>query len=427
MKARAFLLCLLPLLACQEGTAVPADAPAWCQALAGGPAFQVADSGGVQVASSLAPAWREPVQLPAEPRIVLGQGSAGPEDQFGRVAGATRLGDGRLVVADGQGLTVSVYDTTGSLLSRRGGRGAGPGEYMFLQGPLRAPGDTLMVIDGGTQRVTVLDPSTVEVADTRPLAAISFTRPPSTPGGRSISGRRILHLHGRFADGRYLGSHPATLNDPQPTESRVWRDSLVLWSVATPGELGDSLGIIVGAQHYLHFGEGFITGGEPPFGFGESLAVAGDRFYYGTGERFEIEERTPDGRIVRLIRLCESTDVISAADMDAEIERRLSGYDENTLRVEEPALRSLPQPEAGAAYLEFLPDDGGRLWIRDLTRPGQPQRWKVVDREGRWLGDVLTPEDVTVLEVGPDYLLGQHTDNLDVQTVRLYDVQLPTT
>jgi hypothetical protein len=38
---------------------------------------------------------------------------------------------------------------------------------------------------------------------------------------------------------------------------------------------------------------------------------------------------------------------------------------------------------------------------------------------------VLTRADVTVIEVGADYVLAQHVDALGVQSVRVYGVALP--
>ena len=42
-----------------------------------------------------------------------------------------------------------------------------------------------------------------------------------------------------------------------------------------------------------------------------------------------------------------------------------------------------------------------------------------------WLGDVAMPPAFTVLEIGDDYVLGIHRDDLDVQRVQIYRMMKP--
>ena len=42
------------------------------------------------------------------------------------------------------------------------------------------------------------------------------------------------------------------------------------------------------------------------------------------------------------------------------------------------------------------------------------------DADGRMLGLVETPEIVTVFEIGEDYILGEGTDDLGVEYVRVW-------
>lgn len=44
----------------------------------------------------------------------------------------------------------------------------------------------------------------------------------------------------------------------------------------------------------------------------------------------------------------------------------------------------------------------------------------VLDPEGRVVGSVLLPEGLEVLEIGEDYVLGMHTDELGIQRIRRY-------
>jgi hypothetical protein len=74
--------------------------------------------------------------------------------------GVTRDSRGRLYVAPTADLaTFAVYDSTGKLLRVIGREGAGPGEYGFIMRVEVIPGDSLVVLDVGNSRMTVLSPS----------------------------------------------------------------------------------------------------------------------------------------------------------------------------------------------------------------------------------------------------------------------------
>ena len=45
--------------------------------------------------------------------------------------------------------------------------------------------------------------------------------------------------------------------------------------------------------------------------------------------------------------------------------------------------------------------------------------WDIFDATGRWTGTVELPARFRPTEVGPDYLLGVMTDDLDIQSVQL--------
>jgi len=53
---------------------------------------------------------------------------------------------------------VLIFDSTGHLLVTRGQNGAGPGEYENVQAICQSTGDTLVVVDAGQSRVSILTP-----------------------------------------------------------------------------------------------------------------------------------------------------------------------------------------------------------------------------------------------------------------------------
>lgn len=73
-----------------------------------------------------------------------------------RVVGASRLGDGRVVVGNGGASEVLVFDGGGRLLGRLGGEGDGPGEYRSLAWVTATGGDTLLTYDSRLRRISIL-------------------------------------------------------------------------------------------------------------------------------------------------------------------------------------------------------------------------------------------------------------------------------
>lgn len=403
-----------------------AELPAWCADAARQGQMAIMDSSGVQVVTNVVPAWRGEA-LDVELQLTIGEGPGGADYEFGRVGDAVRLSDGRIVVGDGQTAELKVFGAAGRFLGRVGGQGGGPGEFRSVWSLHRRPGDSVVVDDRIGRRLTTLDP-TFAPAHTQPIHLVEFSRAPSTPGGRPVAGATVYQVRGMFADGSLLAAYNPATGRPPPIETLVTRDTLVLVHVPPGGGPGDSVGIVVGEQRFVYIPSdtGAFAFGPTLLGPVESLAVADDRFYTGPGERFEIEERAPDGRLVRLIRVCKEPDSIPSEAVERAIDRRLAPLPDEVREFEEPALRGLPHPTVAPAYLHLQADVvGGRLWTREFTPPGSLQRWHLFEREGRWLGSVRIPEDVRVLQVGPDWVLAVHTDALGVHSMRLLGFEPP--
>ena len=106
------------------------------------------DSAGIRIVESNGPSWgRGSIwRLDSVPEVSigstrrLGDGSAESREALRgevpleMVQGLRVLRDGRIVVADGGSSLVMVFDTMGTLISRFGGRGEGPGEIQWIYG-----------------------------------------------------------------------------------------------------------------------------------------------------------------------------------------------------------------------------------------------------------------------------------------------------
>ena len=96
-----------------------------------GPGAQVRDSTGIRIIENASPAegsllgWR----IGAEPSASIGVREGEEPYMLHNVFGATRLSDGRIVVANHGSSELRVFDEFGTHLVNWGGRGEGPGEF----------------------------------------------------------------------------------------------------------------------------------------------------------------------------------------------------------------------------------------------------------------------------------------------------------
>ena len=111
-------------------------------------------------------------ELSPEPVLRIGalEGSAAVE--FTDLVDVAVLADGRLVVVDRGPNEIRWFDERGALEVQAGGRGEGPGELMYPASATLVDGDTLVVFDARTQRLTTFGPSG-SVVGTRGLEATS--------------------------------------------------------------------------------------------------------------------------------------------------------------------------------------------------------------------------------------------------------------
>ena len=123
------------------------DVSAWPQELQ----YGTRDSAGITIVESRRPesGSRLGWAVGDEPALSIGTMEATAAYQLYRVADATRLADGRVVVANGGSNELLVFDANGGYLDAWGGQGEGPGEFTSLSLVAPWPGDSLIAASSG--------------------------------------------------------------------------------------------------------------------------------------------------------------------------------------------------------------------------------------------------------------------------------------
>jgi hypothetical protein len=391
------------------------------------------DSAGISIVDNAGPAWsaRDRWRLSETPQTTIGVMGGDPAYELFRPRAAFRMSDGRIVIANTGTLQVRFYDASGNHLMDVGGRGGGPGEFGRLDRVFRIEDDSVVVYDQTQRRITVFDPSGTHIRD------VSLDQ-------RARNFFPIIS--GRFADGSYIGSlRLRRENDELP--NGVVRDSILILKFSGAGELLDTLGVVhnrVMDVQTRSIGERSLRGpAEVAFSPRAVWTITGDRLFVGTSGRYEIRVYRDDGVLEGIVRRYHVPQPVTEGDRQRLVQAwRDIWYD----RLDNPeiqyVLRSLeesPLPEAFPAFDPQVLDDRGRrigesllidsernLWVAEYRPPGNDlPRWSVFDADGEWLGEFTLPERFTLTDVGSDYLLGVWSDELDVESVRLYNLIKP--
>jgi hypothetical protein len=349
-------------------------------------------------------------------------GGPGPENEFGRIVGVTRLSDGRILVADESAVQVEFYDASGRHLRSVGGRGQGPGEFEQFHAIARLPGDSIAV---ETLRMsTIFTPNGEFVRNVRygPFAAGEFEVPSVGVLGRFDNGTAVVM---DFPQGRR-----------RPAGARQWVDSSALFLVDQAGVVTRRLGtapvviFVAGESH--HF----------PLDFGPDAphASSGRAIYLGFTDQYAIRVYDAGWKLERIIRRAWTPRRLTDRDIDTYVDGWMEMWSKKTGAEREAERRDMRDdtfPEFLPAYSAMLVTPAGEVWVREPDLTGAPgcwcpagmprgtSRWSVFDPDGRWLGDVGMPPLFVPLEIGADYVLGRSRDADDAPHVVMYRLEKP--
>lgn len=379
-----------------------------------GPAFSLRDSAGIAIAENRGeiPAGEGGWSIGTEPVLQIGSMEGDDAYLFFRIWGAARLSDGRIAVANNAAPDIRVFDADGRHLRTFGQRGEGPEDFNspVLVGTLL--GDTLVVVDRRLRRVNLYDPSEGFIR-----AATATT---------DIQG--YLLTTGMFSSGSVLIQRTAWTEE---MPNGLFRFPVRYVSVGLDGALEHDFGEFPGNETLFSTrteGEGtMVLSSTRPFGKSPVVAVSGNRFFYGSQDRYEIQVWNQAGALTRLIRRDLPPTPVSDAHVSTVMEEMMDrSEDSDQTREFRRMFRDAPIPELHPAHGQLYADALGYLWVEEYRLPGDETRVTTVfDPEGRMVGSLILPNGFQLYEIGEDYLLGRWADDLGVEYLRLYPLTRP--
>jgi hypothetical protein len=354
------------------------------------------DAAAVEVVENKDSRWKagREWRVDAQPRIEIG--SETREYQFAGVQGAVRLSDGRIVVGDAGSSEVRLYDPQGRFISAAGRAGGGPEEFRRMGKLVRAAGDSVIVFDAATRRLSLLGPTGTFGRTVAPAAAT---------------------LGASFAGTLENGSHVFGVPVPLPPREGLSRDSVVYLLVSADGSKADTLLVAPGGEQFQRVDGSRVSRMTNPFGPMPAATAGGERIFAGSTDNFEIRQFGPDGTATRVVR----REVAPQAFTDAHFRQVADRVPQMAA-----ALAEIPRPSQAPAFSSLVIDREENLWVQDYPSPGAASAsWTVFDSQGAMLGQVALPAAFRPTDIGADYILGIWTDELDVERIRVYSLRKP--
>jgi hypothetical protein len=345
------------------------------------------------------------------PLVVLLTNPVTASEEFSRVGSSRELADGRLLVTDQRDNRIALVSFDGTPAQTLSRVGSGPGEYRRT-GPLVAmPGDSTALVDGPNGRLLLF--SGGKVAGTIVLAD-QATRLSEIPVGISAA-----HF--------YAYSFPV--------DRRGAADTLALVRVSRRNRAIDTIARMAAQTARLSAPKrnGSITTVHitvSPWSAGDQAVLFEDAWLaVARVAPYAVDWITPNGKLQRGKPIRAEDPPFSDAEKRAFLARLSEGTGRPAASIDSrsdwPEVVTAFTSDSriiGAPAPALLTSPRGQLLIRrQPTAAEPPQRYDIVDRSGRVVGQVVLGRGETLIGAGRAHLYSVVTDDDGIQRVRRYD------
>jgi hypothetical protein len=339
--------------------------------------------------------------IDARPNLQLGEiDGAGPY-VFHRISDIAQSANGRILVVDAGSAELRFFDRAGKFLTKVGGSGRGPGEFILPDLVPSFADDSLLLFDSRAGRFSRFD------ADGRGPRTIFAGTLIGDPIGAVRD--RVLLLQTMVYLRRVEGpiAKPATF---------VWFD--------LKSQTRDTIGKFSGRDVYISLSLNELpTHLDIPFDIMPSAAIGRDGFFITAGEGPEIVEYDERGRVRRVIRLDEPVQRVSRQEFERHAQRvsERSARTPSAVNLIKRVYMEMPIPRIKPVFKTLIVDKADWLWAELFQVDDDAAAdWMVFDPARKARGIVTMPRGIEVHEIGHDYVLGRWVDDLSVEYVRRY-------
>ena len=231
------------------------------------------------------------------------------------------------------------------------------------------------------------------------------------------STRRFAIL-GAFSDGTLLAEAGVAieLKDREPGSVRPGR-GLFHFSPGT----ADSIGVLPGEELRLSIVDGRPILTAVPFGLGSRLTVLADGYVASEGDRLQLEERDPGGRLRRIIRWPGSRLPVTSDDIDRQGRALLASAGSGLQRAKLDSIwSSMQKPDSLPAVIGMIGDPYALAWVRRGMHVADSEAdWWVIAKDGSWLGTVGLPGTAAPLDISDEWIVLRTVDENRIERVEV--------
>lgn len=370
-----------------------------------------------------------PVGSPAAAQTitVLTTADASFPESFSTIRGLRELPDGRILIADGLGQVLVIVDLDAGTADTVGRVGGGPSEYRMPDRLFALPGDSILLVDLGNGRLTVLDPD-LEFGRSYPIMA----------GSGEGYGSTTLRLP-RGVDGRgriyYQQSAGIRPGSPVPDSAAVVR-----WDPAD--DTVDTVAVVKVEERKLErVGDGMRLAPTPMSSQdGWAIGQDGSIALVRSGE-YRVEWIARNGNVVRgpanpfePVRIgnaekgawvdARSRDGLSVAIDIGGGGARQASFSRGSASGPQFGVDDYTWPEymqafdAGGVYLA----PSGMLWVQRSAKTGADAIFDLFDTEGRMTRRVTLPVGREIVGFGAGVLYTATADEFDLMWLERFRI-----
>ncbi len=324
-----------------------------------------------------------------------------------RVSNALRLADGRVVVADQGNNRILTFAADGSLLSRSGRAGDGPGEFRNMLAMMPWLGDSLVVWDDRIRRLSVFDPDIVFARSFR------LDLPEDLPFARVL---------GTYPDGSFLGM--SFTNMGVPPEPGPLRSPIRLHHFGVDGAHLGVLGEVPGTELIVPEPAPGQAPFYPPHFFRSGNHLASDRLLVAPNDTWELSYRSPSGEVLQIVRWLRAPEAVTPEATAASLEGLLERLPEERRAMARSVASDLDVHATMPAFDRVFYDRLGRVWLEDYDpSDAATSGWTVVGRDGDLVATIALPRTLLIRDAGDGWLLARVLDDLDVEHLVLVTIE----
>ena len=365
----------------------------------------VYDSAGITVvANPESGLWTPGTAWTLEEDLRIGVVDGDPMREFGSIAGLAVDEAGRVHVLDAMAREIRIFDARGEFVIAFGQPGSGPGELNSPSAVLIGRGDTILVPDVSNGRVQRF------LTDGSPAGQFPLHLGPGIPVGWAARDGLLVEV---------LRPHPSSLN-PYLLLLRDGGGQVV--DTLLEMEESGALEYRNGMAHMVAFSP------EPRWTLLEDGRLASARL-----SAYRVEIRDRNGRLGRVVTKSFERKPLRDSDRRALRERIRASYGLDPLSADwEHMIRTMEFGTHFPAFSTLFGGPHGTLWVQQalqvsLFEPDEvasfglhaiaAPEYDIFDREGRYLGMLTLPTDLSPLLSRGEYVYGVQRDDLGVQYV----------